>query len=111
MFHLFQTYVTFKCFMLRVFHVSEVCSESHRGTAWGRSRQMGNAAHLGSCRRGVLVLIPAPCPAHAEREEGSGGRSGGRGAGPDGWERGTRAWQDEADREGLQRYGGSMTGF
>ena len=72
---------------------------------------MGNEAHIGSCRRGVLILIPAPCPAHAETEEGSGGRSGGRVAGPGGWGRGTRAWQDEADGEVLQRYGGSVARF
>lgn len=33
MFHLLQTYVAFKCFILQVFHVSEICSESHEGTA------------------------------------------------------------------------------
>jgi hypothetical protein len=28
-----DVYVAFKCFMLQVFHISEVCSESHGGTA------------------------------------------------------------------------------
>jgi hypothetical protein len=40
MFHLFQIYVAFKCFMLQMFRVSEVCSESHGGTA----RTLGEGA-------------------------------------------------------------------
>jgi hypothetical protein len=29
MFHLFQIYVAFKCFMLQIFYILEVCLESH----------------------------------------------------------------------------------
>jgi hypothetical protein len=43
-------------------------------------RQSGHATHLGSCGRGVLVLMPAlePCPPR-DRGGRSGGRSCGRG--------------------------------
>ena len=40
MFHLLQTYVAFKRFMLQVFCVSEVCSESHGGTARGQVKAL-----------------------------------------------------------------------
>jgi hypothetical protein len=46
MFHLFQTYVVFKCFMLQVFYVLEVCSESNGGTVsdGGMVRASGDEA-------------------------------------------------------------------
>ena len=75
----FQTYVVFKCFMLQVFCVLEVCSESKQGMArepWEEARRaggllMGRATRLGSCGRGVLVfiLVPESRPC-GEREEG-----------------------------------------
>jgi hypothetical protein len=46
-FHLLQTYVAFKYFMLQVFYVSEVCSESH----WGHG--------LGAVVRGAVCQGPA----------------------------------------------------
>ena len=89
MFHLLQTYVAFKCFMLQVFQ---------RVTgAWpglqGKGRDEPGLADGG---RGA----PRVLPARRERRS-SGGRSGGRGARRDGRGRGTRAWRDEADEEGL----------
>ena len=81
-FHLLQTYVAFKCFMLQVFRVLEVCSESPGGTAWALGegarqvggRQMGRTTPLGSCGRDVLASSRLPGPAGAER--GGGQREG-----------------------------------
>jgi hypothetical protein len=59
MFYLLQSYVASKCFMLQRQRVLGA-RPGHRG--WGaasRGWQSGHAAHLGSCRRGVLVLMPA----------------------------------------------------
>ena len=63
-----NTYVTFKCFILQVFHVLAVCSESHGGNA------------PGSCGRGVLVLIPSP-GSHLHGKRGGGQGEGAAGAG------------------------------
>jgi hypothetical protein len=45
MFSLFQTCIALKCFMLQVFRVSEVCSESHEAWPghWGRCGELGAA--------------------------------------------------------------------
>ena len=69
-FHVLQTYVAFKCFMLQVFHVSELCLESHEGTAWApgegarraEGRRMGRATCLGFCGRGVTTTEWTCCP-------------------------------------------------
>jgi hypothetical protein len=110
MFYLFHTYVAFKCFMLQVFRVSEVCSESHGGTTQapgeGARRAWGPAD--GVCSSSSRLLGPARV--ERERERG-GGRSGEHRARRDRQGRGMRAWWDDADGEGLQRYRGSATCF
>ena len=70
--NLLHTYVAFKSLMLQVFHVSEVCLESLG--AWPDRRWMGRAVRLGSYGHGVFILILAPGPACAEREEGIRGK-------------------------------------
>jgi len=50
MFHLLQTYVAFKCFMLQVFRVLDVCLESH----WGIARPPGEGTQRArGCRWGA----------------------------------------------------------
>ena len=82
MFHLLQTYVAFKCFMLQVFRVLEVYSESHGGTA--RAPGEGGVASQGlsdGVRGAPRVLRTERTYPHqgsrvppARREKGSGGR-------------------------------------
>jgi hypothetical protein len=91
MLYMFYTHVASECpncficsdvCCFQVFHVAsvcvlEVCSKSHGGTARAPGkgarraggRQMGRMAHLRSCRRGVLVLIPPP-GSHPREERG-----------------------------------------
>jgi hypothetical protein len=82
--HMFHLYVPnvhlfsdIRC--IQVFHILEVCSESHgtRSGCWGMGRGEAGARAGASGRGvwrtwgpadgGVLVLIPAPGPARAER--------------------------------------------
>jgi hypothetical protein len=100
-----------------VFHVSEVCLESNWGTArasWegagrARGRWMGCAAHLGSCGRGVLVLVPGPSRTERDRGGGQGEGVASTGLGEARQTgKGMRAGRDEADGKGLQRYGGRV---
>jgi hypothetical protein len=61
-----QTYVVFKYFMLQVFYVLEVYSESHRGMTQAPGegvqqaggRLMGRAARLGVLRKGRACPHP-----------------------------------------------------
>jgi hypothetical protein len=100
-----DVYVAFKCFMLQVFYISEVCSESHGGTARtpvDRARQAGcprmgrrgpavrdTWRAWGSADGDVLVPIPAfrsrPCGekraaslgrSHRRSDKGGGARTG-----------------------------------
>jgi hypothetical protein len=66
-------------YCIQVFYVLKICLESQpgrRGMEHGEP-EAGGWGVLGSCDPRVLVLIPAPESVHAEREEGSGRRSGG----------------------------------
>jgi len=72
----------------------------------------GRRGEPGVHGRGVLVLIPA-LGSHPRVVRGGGEGEGAVGVG---WGKtnkgqGMRAWQDEADREGLQRYGESAAHF
>jgi len=69
--------------------------------AWGTQRAWGLAD--GACLSSSRLLGLA----RMDREEGVRGRSGGHRTGRSRPGRGTHARQEEADGEGLQRYGGS----
>jgi hypothetical protein len=109
MLHMFHTHIVsvcskyFICFRFIMLHSSVLCCkcfvfERYVRRVMGHSldageavrqaegRRMGRVALLGSCGRGILVLIPGP--ARAERDEGVRGK-------------GTRAWRDKADKDGL----------
>jgi hypothetical protein len=79
MFHLLQTYVAFKCLILQVFRVLEICLEIHagmtqtlgEGARWASGRQMVRTALLGSCR-GCSFSSGLLGPSHEERGGGQG---------------------------------------
>jgi hypothetical protein len=92
---------------IQVFHVTSVlCFRDMFRESWGTARALRKGRSVpGSYGQGTLVLIPARgSRPRGERGGGSRGMSDGHGAGRDGRGQGTRAWRDEADGEGLQRY-------
>ena len=88
-FHMLQTGVAFKCFMLLVFRVSEVCSKSLGGTTgrWGKGRSEPGLAEGARDTPDVLRTghaCPHPgsrvSPAWRERrDQGEGAVGAGRG--------------------------------
>jgi hypothetical protein len=99
---------------IQMFHVASLsCFRSMFRESWGHGP---STEGRGVARRGPIdgaclcSSRPRVSPTRRERR-GSGGRSGERGVLRDGRGRGTCAWWDEADGEGLQRYGGSAASF
>jgi hypothetical protein len=103
---------------IQVFHVVSVCFRGMFKESWGHGPDTasqgptdGVCGASGVLRTGHARPRPDSQVPSTRRERRGSGRSGGRGTGRDGQGRGTCAWRDEADRERLQRYGGSPAHF